>query len=555
MLLWLTTTPAPTDPPTALFPVRLQSDVIAYNSAAAAAIKVRAEKIGSCDLFGAVVAACGEEMYETCPGVQIVGGIHYEPAGWELLAATVAGCVRSAEAAQTKLTMKTDELTSERPRHGQPSPPTCCSGPVANASCWGWSASNAALNTWAIQSALDCAPASTVVIDGRTWVVAPPPGSGELDFAPPHGSGRVFRQAALNFSAASNKWVVFESGSVLLAERGSFHMVKSSLAIVGSLRAPVRNLTIVGEPGARWRMWKEDYQTKAYSVSEWRHGLLLWWAVDTQVSGLTIANTGGDGVLVGGMEGGGGDRSNTVGLTQRVRINNLTCDGNHRQGLSLINCMTCVIEDCVFSRTNGTKPMAGVDIEPDNAGATLQDIVFRRCVSRDNLGNGFQLSAAKLDPAVDPPISITFEDCHAVWTKGFDWGGDYLRRETNLVGFMIGQPKVAGSVTVVDSSVTGSAGAGLCVVDKPASGATVSVSNLVLRGVARFDIPGSQDPGMHPAPIHLIDEIGGMGGIYLSNIVVLLREPASLDKRAAAPGPVLRYDATSCGKGPPSHRW
>ena len=118
-LLWLTTTPAPTDPPTALFPARLQSDVIAYNAAAADVIKAKTAKIGTCNHFGAVVAACGGEKYKTCPGVQIVGGIHYEPAGWKLLAATVAGCVRSAgETTQMKLTMKTDEQTLWRPRHG-----------------------------------------------------------------------------------------------------------------------------------------------------------------------------------------------------------------------------------------------------------------------------------------------------------------------------------------------------------------------------------------------------------------------------------------------------
>ena len=168
--------------------------------------------------------------------------------------------------------------------------------------------------------------------------------------------------------------------------------------------APVHNLTIVGEPGAIWRMnkqvhllsprlssrrrcvhvWRarysshwsvQDYQGHScdksspastnktcYAISEWRHGLSLWWGIDISVSGLLIANSGGDGILLGAMEGGGGDRSNAVGLTQRVTISNVTSDGNHRQGLSLINCVTCLIEDCIFSNTNGTKPMAGVDI-------------------------------------------------------------------------------------------------------------------------------------------------------------------------------------------------
>ena len=153
-------------------------------------------------------------------------------------------------------------------------------------------------------------------------------------------------------------------------------------------------------------------------IAEWRHGLCIWWGVDISVSGLTIANSGGDGVLLRGMKEGGWDRTDAV--AQRVPISNVTSDGNHRQGLSLINCVACIIEDCVFSRTNSTKPMARVDIEPDNPGATLQDIVFRRCVALDNIGNGYQLSLPQLNVASDPPISITFEDCHAMWSDNFD---------------------------------------------------------------------------------------------------------------------------------------
>ena len=122
-----------------------------------------------------------------------------------------------------------------------------------------------------------------------------------------------------------------------------------------------------------WLLWLDqaDYQNKScnpassdgnrtcYARSEWRHGLSIWWGVQVSVRGLTIARTGGDGVILGGMEGGGGDRSNAVALTQHVHLSNLTLDSNHRQGLSLINCVSCVIEDCIFSRTSGTKPMAG----------------------------------------------------------------------------------------------------------------------------------------------------------------------------------------------------
>jgi lysophospholipase L1-like esterase len=88
-IVWLSTTPAPTNPPTPLFPQRLQSDVIAYNSAAAQFAS--ALKLKTCDLFAAVTAVCGKN-YSVCP-LQKPSGIHFEAAGWKLLASTVAGCV------------------------------------------------------------------------------------------------------------------------------------------------------------------------------------------------------------------------------------------------------------------------------------------------------------------------------------------------------------------------------------------------------------------------------------------------------------------------------
>ena len=176
----------------------------------------------------------------------------------------------------------------------------------------------------------------------------------------------------------------------------------------------------------------------------------------------------------------------------------------------------------------------GVDIEPDNQGASLQDIVFRRCVSIDNYGNGFEAALSQLDPDIDPPVQITFEDCHAVWSAGFSWEKDYVSRETNVAGFSVGGPKVGGSVSVIGGSVTNSAGAGLCVID--ALGPTVSFSGVDLFGTANHPDDG-QNKGMVAAPIHLIDEVGGMRAVYLNNIVV---------HQLGASGPALRYDAVSC---------
>ena len=88
----------------------------------------------------------------------------------------------------------------------------------------------------------------------------------------------------------------------------------------------------------------------------------------------------------------------------------------------------------------------GVDIEPDNQGASLQDIVFRRCVSIDNYGNGFEAALSQLDPDIDPPVQITFEDCHAVWSAGFSWEKDTsLEKPTSLASASAARKSAAQS--------------------------------------------------------------------------------------------------------------
>ena len=114
-IVWLSTTPAPTNPPTALFSERTQSAVIAYNKAADTVVDDAREITGSarieptCNLFEAVCGVCAPASasasdlasasaptdkcaYSTCP-LQEPGGIHYEAAGWDLLGKTVHACL------------------------------------------------------------------------------------------------------------------------------------------------------------------------------------------------------------------------------------------------------------------------------------------------------------------------------------------------------------------------------------------------------------------------------------------------------------------------------
>ena len=99
--------------------------------------------------------------------------------------------------------------------------------------------------------------------------------------------------------------------------------------------------------------------TRCYAKAEWRHGLNIWAGVDITVSGLTIENSGGDGIETGaGIEGGdtpGGLPPGTPALMARnIVIRNVSLLNNHRQGISVISADGLLVEDSIMAGTNGT---------------------------------------------------------------------------------------------------------------------------------------------------------------------------------------------------------
>lgn len=78
--------------------------------------------------------------------------------------------------------------------------------------------------------------------------------------------------------------------------------------------------------------------------------------------------------------------------------------------MSVIAATSLYVEKVVFEYTNGTPPMAGVDIEPDENFQLLQNLSFVDCISRGNSGQGFQLYLGQLAKA-EKNISICFDNC------------------------------------------------------------------------------------------------------------------------------------------------
>lgn len=117
---------------------------------------------------------------------------------------------------------------------------------------------------------------------------------------------------------------------------------------------------------------------------EWGYGLNIQASNHVRVSDMHISECWGDGIWIGGI----GHRDATP--SRDVVIDRVTCTHNRRQGLSIGPVDGVVISNSTFSGSDGTKPMSGIDIEPQAQGLA-RNITIDHCIISGNQGTGMEI--------------------------------------------------------------------------------------------------------------------------------------------------------------------
>lgn len=240
-------------------------------------------------------------------------------------------------------------------------------------------------STEILQKALDSS-AKKIVIDARPspWITRP-------------------------LFARSNCEIVFERGAEVVAKKGEFRGKNDSLL---TLRR-CENVKISGY-GAVLRMHRADYAAAPYAKAEWRMSLNLLSCRNVMIEGLTLVESGGDGVYLG-VDGGNGPCLDVV-------LRDLVCDRHYRQGISVISARNLLIERCPLSNTGGTAPAAGIDFEPNRPSEELAGIVMHDCTVTGNSGKGVQFYLGQLT-AASKPISVKIVNCRSTGNAQGFWLG------------------------------------------------------------------------------------------------------------------------------------
>jgi Pectate lyase superfamily protein len=78
-----------------------------------------------------------------------------------------------------------------------------------------------------------------------------------------------------------------------------------------------------------------------------------------------------------------------------VRFCGVVADGNRRQGLSIIAADRVTVTGSVFKNTHGTRPSAGIDLEPDADADKVTNISIVDSKFLDNAGSGIQIAGKR----------------------------------------------------------------------------------------------------------------------------------------------------------------
>ncbi len=121
---------------------------------------------------------------------------------------------------------------------------------------------------------------------------------------------------------------------------------------------------------------------------EWGMGIRMYGAKDVLVKGTQANNCWGDGFYIG--------TSLLRNFSENIKLVDVSADNNRRQGISLISGRNIEILRPRLTRTGGTAPSAGIDIEANNSDDILENIKIIDAYTESNV-IGIQVGLGKLN--------------------------------------------------------------------------------------------------------------------------------------------------------------
>jgi hypothetical protein len=212
------------------------------------------------------------------------------------------------------------------------------------------------------------------------------------------GSGTKWISGPLQ--TKSNIELLLESGVILESKSGAF----SDMYVPFILVQNQSNVTITGY-GATVRMLLDEY-----SNGEWRHCIAIKSSNNITVKGLLLQKSGGDGIYLG--------VNGTPAYNDTVLVEDVTCDGNARQGISVISAKNLTINKCTLTNTGQYNPSGvaangpwdGIDFEPNYTNEILENVTISNCTFKNNKAEAVRFALSNMN-SISNYVSIDITGC------------------------------------------------------------------------------------------------------------------------------------------------
>lgn len=166
---------------------------------------------------------------------------------------------------------------------------------------------------------------------------------------------------------------------------------------------------------------KGDRTTHTGETGEWGFGIhISGWSENINISNMIIKDCWGDGIY--------------INRGKNINTQNVVCDNNRRQGISIISVDGYHSLNDKLINTNGYSPESGIDIEPNANTDTIKNIILENLYTENNSGNGIDLWLPNLDNTTDHTVSIKIINHHDIGSKnGERLGGIHSNIRHNIV--------------------------------------------------------------------------------------------------------------------------
>ncbi len=343
---------------------------------------------------------------------------------------------------------------------------------------WGFNAED---STDSLQKALDSGLDKLIIdvpaIDGKTysWIVRP-------------------------LAVKSNMEITLDEGVEILAKKGEFLGVGDALLRIVNQKNVI--LRAAKPRTATLKMRKADYHLPPYKLAEWRHALNIKSSENIIIDGLNLVESGGDGIYLGVA---------TRGVTNKnIIIQNVVCDGNNRQGISVISAENLRIEKTILRNTKGTAPESGIDFEPNCDDEKLANCVMRDCVCENNAGAGIDLYLPNLKKK-SGPVGIRLENVIS---------RNNQRASVSLTVSNSEQESLTGAIDIRNCTFENDKG-GLFVRSLAENGCSLSVENTTIKNCS---IVPDEKRKVYQAPVvftgRVMDETS-FGSVTFNNVQII----------------------------------